>query len=139
MDSFSGVKAALLIGNQIIAIQRDVKPRLCFSGMWDLSGGGREGDETSFATAAREIREELGITLYEQNVQWVKSYPSLKDPQQTSYFIVITITNSDIDSIQFGGEGIGWRLYTIRGFMKSDEIIPGLKHRLGDYLTIGQM
>lgn len=136
MDDFSGVKVALILGNQLIAIQRDNKPGLAYAGMWDLPGGGRDAGETPFATVAREVQEELGITLREQSVRWLKAYPALKDPQQISYFMVVTITDSDVAAIQFGNEGIGWRLVSLNTFMADGDVIEPLKQHLNNYLAI---
>ena len=43
---FHGVKAALLFGDKILVYKRDDKPGLRFANLWDMPGGGREGDET---------------------------------------------------------------------------------------------
>ncbi len=50
MEDFIGVKAALLLDDKIIVIQRDNKPGLPFANLWDLPGGAREAaDETLLA------------------------------------------------------------------------------------------
>ena len=47
MTDFIGVKIALLTNaDRLLVIQRDNKSGLQFAGLWDLPGGGREGQET---------------------------------------------------------------------------------------------
>jgi len=52
---------ALFLGDRLVTLLRDDKPGLAWAGMWDLPGGGREGDEGPLACACRETREEVGI------------------------------------------------------------------------------
>ena len=136
MVDFSGVKAALLLHNKILTIQRDNKPGLHYAGLWDLPGGGREGHETPFACVAREIQEELGIALAESKVLWQRSYPALKNPKQLSYFMVIAITEHDISTVTFGDEGLGWKFIDIYEFLSCDNVIAPLKQRLLNYVKI---
>ena len=134
MVDFSGVKAALLLHNKILTIQRDNKPGLQYAGLWDLPGGGREDHETPFACVAREVQEELGIALAENKVLWQRSYPALKNPKQMSYFMVITVTEHDINTVFFGDEGLGWKLLDIHEFLSNDDVVAPLKQRLLDYV-----
>ncbi len=137
MIVFTGVKAALLLGNEVVIIQRDNKPGLPFAGLWDLPGGGREGDESPFECAAREVQEELCIHLNEDNVLWQKPYPSLQNPSQTVYFMVIKVTDTDISSIVLGDEGQGWKRIALDDFVKSSVVVAPLKRRLQDYVASG--
>ncbi|HEU4966124.1 MAG TPA: NUDIX hydrolase [Candidatus Saccharimonadales bacterium] len=129
--AFNGVKVALIKGDDILVIQRDNKPGLQYAGMWDLPGGGREGDETSFHCAAREIHEELGIALRPRAVQAQKAYP-VRASGHAAYFMVATITDEDIDHIVFGDEGQGWKMMPIEDFMASPNVVGVLKTRLQD-------
>ena len=61
--SFVGCKLALIHGAHILTYLRDDKPGLHWANMWDLPGGGREGDETPEACVLRELHEEFGLTL----------------------------------------------------------------------------
>jgi len=136
MNDFSGVKAALLLdNNQLLIIQRDDKPGLRWAGLWDFAGGAREGNETPFECLAREVKEELDIEIKEQNIVWQKTHPAMHDPSLTAYFMVIKITQKDIDSIRFGDEGQGWKLISIDDFMNSHDVVEPLKGRLQDYLA----
>ena len=56
---------------------RDDKENIPWPNMWELPGGGREGDESPFECVAREVFEELGIHLTEDNLLGSKVYPSM--------------------------------------------------------------
>ena len=134
MIDFIGVKIALLVRNKLIVIQRDNKPGLRYAGLWDFPGGGREDDETPFACVAREVSEELGLQLKKDDIIWQKTYPAIYDPSLTAYFMVAKLTASDIDAIKFGNEGQGWKLISVKKFMKAEDVVEQLKGRLQDYL-----
>ena len=136
MIDFTGVKAALVLNdNQLLIIQRDNKPGLSWAGLWDFPGGAREGKEDPFECLAREVKEELDINISEQAVVWQKTHPAMHDPSLTAYFMVIRITQADIDSIKFGDEGQGWKLISVDDFMNSQDVVEPLKGRLHDYLA----
>lgn len=135
---FTGVKVVLLCDDQIIAIQRDEKPGLRFSGMWDLPGGGREGNETPFETAQREVFEELNLTISEDAAFYQKEYPAMVEEQEIAYFLAAHVTDDQIAAIIFGDEGQGWKLTTIDDFIQDKTIVPFLRGRLQDFLEYHQ-
>ncbi len=102
---FSGFKVALFFGEQLVVIQRDVKPGLPFAGLWDFPGGGRENEESILTCAIREIHEELGILLTPQHFIWQKQFNSELIPTDFSYFLVAHIDALLLASIHFGKEG----------------------------------
>lgn len=134
MIDFDGVKIALLIGDDILVIQRDDKPGLRFAGMWDLPGGAREHNETPFECVNREVAEELGIHIQESSLLWQKTYPAMHDAHLKVYFMVADINEYDMASIIFGDEGQGWKVMPVKGFMSDKQVIAPLKDRLQTYL-----
>ncbi|PWJ74565.1 UNVERIFIED_ORG: hypothetical protein C7430_11587 [Pantoea agglomerans] len=52
--NFSGCKLALLYNYQVLVIRRDNDPSILFSGMLDVTGGTREGNESPSECAFRE-------------------------------------------------------------------------------------
>ena len=74
---FTGCKITLFCGEELLTILRDDKKNIPWPNMWELPGGGREGDESPFECAAREVYEELGIHLNEDCLLWSKVYPSM--------------------------------------------------------------
>ena len=131
---FTGVKAALLVEQSILVILRDNKPDIPWPNTWELPGGGREGDESPFECAAREVYEELGIHLTEDCLLWSKVYPSMLFEGKESVFLVGKLAQEQFDSIVFGNEGQGYKLMSIEEFLGSDKVVPQLQDRVRDYM-----
>lgn len=134
MKEFDGVKIAMFLNDKLVMIQRDNKPGLRFAGMWDFPGGGREGNETPFECARREIKEELAVNLLESSIVWQKDFPAMHDPTLTAYFLVAKIREEDIKDAELGIEGQGWALVDMKEFFSRDDVVPHLKGRLQAYL-----
>ena len=134
ISDFTGCKIALLCDGQILTILRDDKPTIPWPDMWELPGGGREGEETPFEYVQREVFEELGLKLEEADILWVKAYQGILDPDKTSIFMVGTITQEEFASIVFGDEGQGYKLVRLEEFLASDRVVPQLQERVRDYL-----
>ena len=58
ISDFTGCKIALFCGDSLLTILRDDKASIPWPNMWELPGGGREGDESPFECVAREVYEE---------------------------------------------------------------------------------
>ena len=131
---FQGCKIALICDGQILTILRDDKPTIPWPNLWELPGGGREGDESPFECVAREVYEELGIHLTEDCLLWSKVYPSMLYEGRQSVFMVGQLSQDQFDSITFGDEGQGYKLMNIEEFLTSSQVVPQLQGRLRDYL-----
>lgn len=134
ISDFTGCKIALFCEDRILTILRDDKPSIPWPNMWELPGGGREGDESPFECAAREVYEELEIHLTEDCLLWSKVYPSMLFEGKESVFLVGKLTQEQFDSIVFGDEGQSYKLMSIDEFFGSDMVVPQLQARLRDYL-----
>lgn len=133
---FSGCKIALLCDGRLLTILRDDFPTIPWPNMWELPGGGREGEETPFECVQREVFEELGLKLEEADIVWVKEYPGMLDPDKTSIFMVGTITQEDFASIAFGDEGQAYQMMDVSQFLSDEKVISQLQDRLSDYLEV---
>jgi len=133
---FSGCKIALLRDDKLLTILRDDKVSIPYPNMWELPGGGREGEETPFECVQREVFEELGLKLEEADIVWVKEYQGMLDPDKTSIFMVGTITQEDFASIVFGDEGQAYQMMNVSQFLSDEKVIPQLQSRLRDYLEV---
>ena len=131
---FTGCKIALICGDRILTILRDNKENIPWPNTWELPGGGREGDETPFECAAREVYEELKIQLSKDDIVWSWIYPSMLDENKNSVFLVGKLTQEQFDNITFGDEGQGFKLMSIEEFLNSKQAVPQLQGRLRDYL-----
>ena len=131
---FTGCKIALICDGQILTLLRDDKPTIPWPNLWELPGGGREGYETPFECAAREVYEELKIQLSKDDIVWSRIYPSMLDENKNSVFLVGKLTQEQFDSIVFGDEGQAYKLMNIEEFLTSSQVVPQLQGRLRDYL-----
>ena len=134
LTDFQGCKIALFCGDRILTILRDDKTTIPWPNMWELPGGGREGDESPFECAAREVYEELGIKLTEDCLLWSKVYPSMLFEEKESVFLVGKLRQEQFDKIVFGDEGQGYRLMSVEEFLGPDKVVPQLQGRVRDYL-----
>ena len=131
---FTGCKIALICDGRILTILRDDKENIPWPNMWELPGGGREGDESPFECAAREVYEELSIQLSKEDIVWSWIYPSMLDENKNSVFLVGKLTQEQFDSIVFGDEGQAYKLMSIEEFLTSSQVVPQLQGRLRDYV-----
>ena len=131
---FTGCKIALFCGDKILTILRDDKPTIPWPNLWELPGGGREGNETPFECVAREVYEELSIQLSKDDIIWSWIYPSMLDENKKSVLLVGQLTQEQFDSIVFGDEGQGYKLVSLEEFLTSDQVVPQLQERVRDYL-----
>ena len=135
ISDFTGSKIALICGDKVLTILRDDKDDIPCPNMWELPGGGREGDESPFECAAREVHEELGIHLTEDCLIWAKVYPSMLFADKQSVFLVGKLTQDQFDSIVFGDEGQGYQLMNVEEFLSSSQVVPQLQDRVRDYFN----
>ena len=133
---FSGCKIALLCDDRLLTILRDDKASIPYPNMWELPGGGREGEETPFECVQREVFEELSLKLEEAAIVWAKEYKGMLDPDKTSIFMVGIITQEDFASIAFGDEGQAYQLMDVSQFLSDNKVILQLQDRLRDYLEM---
>ena len=136
LSDFTGCKIVLLCDDKLLTILRDDISTIPWPNMWELPGGGREGEETPFECVQREVFEELGLKLEKADILWAKDYQGMLDPDKTSIFMVGSITQEDFASIAFGDEGQAYQLMDVSQFLADDKVIPQLQSRLRDYLEV---
>lgn len=136
LSDFTGCKIALLSDDKLLTILRDDISTIPWPNMWELPGGGREGEETPFECVRREVFEELGLKLEEASIVWAKEYQGMLVPDETSIFMVGTITQEDFASIAFGDEGQAYQMMDVSQFLSDEKVVPQLKDRLSDYLEV---
>ena len=133
---FSGCKIALLCDDKLLTILRDDITTSPWPKMWELPGGGREGEETPFECVQREVFEELGLKLEKADILWAKDYQGMLDPDKTSIFMVGTITQEEFAGIVFGDEGQAYQMMDVSQFLSDEKVVPQLQDRLRDYLEV---
>jgi 8-oxo-dGTP diphosphatase len=131
---FSGAKIALLCNGQLLTYLRDDKPGIPWPGMWDLPGGGREGDETPLQTAARETLEEFSLTLDPGWVVSTRVYPGQGMNGLDTWFLVAQVPAGTFEHIVFGDEGQRWEVMSVNAFLEMDGAVVHLQQRLREFL-----
>ena len=135
-QEFSGCKIALICDDKLLTILRDDISTIPWPNMWELPGGGREGEETPFECVQREVFEELGLKLEETAIVWAKEYQGMLVPDETSIFMVGTITQEDFASIVFDDEDQAYQIMEMSRLLSDKKVIPQLQDRLIDYLEV---
>ncbi|MCD5971388.1 MULTISPECIES: NUDIX hydrolase [Pseudomonas] len=132
---FSGAKIALLCEGLILSYLRDDKTSIPWPGLWDLPGGGREGEETPLACALRETEEEFGLTIAPEHIVWTRVYPGQGLGGLDTWFFVAQVPSGTFTNIRFGNEGQRWAVTTIEAFLANNVAITHFQHRLREYLS----
>lgn len=127
---FVGCKAALICGDALLTYLRDDKPGLPWPAMWDLPGGGREGNETPEDCLLRELHEEFGLLLPPERLIWRRVWPSMMDGARPSVFFAGRITTAEIEAIRFGDEGQYWQMMAVADYLGHARAIPELQRRV---------
>ena len=130
---FCGAKIALLHGERVLVYERDDYAHIQYPGFIDLPGGGREGDETPYDCVTREVMEEFGIKIAQNNILWGSQYPNLLNNGKPVVFFVGNISPEQIAKIEFGDEGHSWRMMGLDEFFSNPNVIPAFVQRLNDY------
>ncbi|MFM7335812.1 MAG: NUDIX hydrolase [Tabrizicola sp.] len=128
---FVGAKAALFCEGRVLTCLRDEKPGLRWPGLWDLPGGGREGDEGPEDCLLRELWEEFGLRLAPDRLVWRRVFPSMVDAGRKAVFFGGCLAREEIARIRFGDEGQGWELMPIDGFLGHPKAVPEMQRRAG--------
>lgn len=127
---FDGAKVAILRRAQVLTLLRDDTPSIPFPNMWDLPGGGREHSETPFETVAREVFEELSLSIAPEHIIHHRDYNSCSNPAVKVHFFVARWDDLTDDSIVLGDEGQAWKWTPIAEFITNENAIPSLRDRL---------
>lgn len=131
---FNGARGIVFLEGMMLVYRRDNKTTsspLCI----DLPGGGRERDESPFDTFKREVEEEFGINIEENEIEFSCTIPSIMEPNKKSYFIVARTLRFKPEDIIFGNEGTEWMLMTPEEFIKRPDGIERLQKRVEKYLA----
>lgn len=130
-NDFEGAKIAILREGTVLTLLRDDQPDIAFPNHWDLPGGGREGDETPIQTVARELFEELSVTLDPTKIIYrAKERKSSAQPDVAVHFFVARWDDLPDSSIFLGDEGQRWCWMPVSEFLSRKDSIELIRARL---------
>lgn len=132
--NFHGTKGMVYIEDRILVFRRD-KNTNRFPLQVDLPGGGREGNESPFENFKRELEEEFGLKITEQDVIYAKKYPSIADPNISAYFFVIKNEHLKEKDVIFGSEGLYFQLLTPEEFLNLPDGVQRQQKKVLDYIN----
>lgn len=135
-SEFDGAKIAILRGDDVLTLLRDDRPDIPFPNEWDLPGGGREGDETPVQTVARELFEELSVTLDPSKIIYHSADKAASNPELLVHFFVARWDDLGDDAIVLGDEGQHWRWMPVSGFVSRKDAVISLRERLSRAITL---
>lgn len=128
---FTGAKAALFCGPAVLVYLRDETPGLRWPGLWDLPGGGREGDEGPETCLLRELEEEFGLRLGPERLVWRRVFPSMVEAGRSSVFFGGWLSPGEVGRVRFGDEGQGWEMMPVSAFLGHSAAVPEMQRRAG--------
>jgi 8-oxo-dGTP diphosphatase len=128
---FVGAKAAFFCGSSVLTYLRDDRPGLGWAGLWDLPGGGREGDESPEDCLLRELDEEFGLRLSPERLIWRGVFPSIVEAARRSVFFGGWVRLEEVALIRFGDEGQRWELMPVATSLGHEKAIPEMQRRVG--------
>jgi len=134
-STFGGAKIALICNDKLLVYRRDDKPGIPHPNMWDLPGGGREGEESPVDCAMRETYEEFGIIIPRERVEWQRRYVSREDSGVIGWFLAAKLAEDEIAEIRFGDEGQHWAVMEVVAFLGCSDAVTHLQYRLSDYIA----
>ncbi len=129
MADFDGAKLALLAEGRILTMLRDDIPTIPFPGLWDLPGGGREGQETPEHTVLRETLEETGLAVPETALIWKQTFPGLLPGQGPTWFFAARVGPEWIGREALGDEGQALIWMPLPEYLGHPKAIAGLVAR----------
>ncbi len=132
---FYGAKVCLFIGDKLLVILRDDDPTIVWPAYWDFPGGGREGQETPFETAARETMEEVGLELSISDIVDGAAFPSETILGLMNHFFLARLPVSAANKISLGDEGQKWAFMTPQDYAAHPKRIPHFAERMAQMLA----
>ncbi len=130
----TGVKGLVIIGDQVLLYRRDDKTNLEPLKI-DVPGGGAEGKESPFEVFKREVSEEFGIKLNEENMTYAKRYAGTIHKDKFVYFVVAKLPPEAQKDIIFGDEGLEYMLMPLNEYLGRKDAWAMFQERAADYMA----
>lgn len=125
---FVGAKIVLLLGRSMVSLQRDERSDIPWPGLWDLPGGGRDGDESAETCVIRETFEEVGVLLRPEHLIWRKFYVT----PRPAWCFAARLDASIETQLRLGSEGQRVELFDPAEWVMRDDVVPHFRIRVSD-------
>ncbi len=129
---FDGAKVILFVGSRLVVLRRDATPVIAWPGRLDLPGGGREAGETPFACVAREVHEEVGLSLTPRRVIAARR---CRRPFGWVWIFVARLPSGAAQDLRLGHEGQACFLSAPAALARASDAVPHLARHVGEYLA----
>jgi mutator protein MutT len=113
--------------NQFLLFKRDMSGS--HAGMYGFVGGTAEKNETPTETLIREVKEEIGMDIY--NVNFLKRYNHKGKIMNMFYMVDNDFNDQDI---RLSDEHTGWKYFTYYELTQNREVIPTTISIVNDFL-----
>lgn len=134
-----GSKGLVFIGDALLVYRRDGNTTNHPHEL-DLPGGApidedKPEAETPFETFRREVKEEFGLNIGEDQIVYSRRYESRMRPGRFAHFPVVRLAAEQAQKIKLGDEGEEFMLITPDDFIRRDDVAwPILQSRATDYI-----
>lgn len=135
MIEITGTSVCLLYRDSVVSILRDNIPTIQYPNHWDFPGGQVERYENAVDAGLREVYEETGLVIDQQNIIWDKDY-EFEYRSGAAKFLVARLVVRNV--LQLGNEGQAVRLMTIEEFFEIPNVVPAQQQRLGEFLLANE-
>ena len=126
----TAAKGLVYIGEKILVYRRDNKTTTHPLEI-DLPGGGIKDMETPFQAFQREVKEEFGLYIIEENITYVRRYT---ESDKSTYFVVAKLPIEVGSDITFGNEGKEYNTITLEDYLNCKDAWILFQERTKDYL-----
>jgi ADP-ribose pyrophosphatase YjhB (NUDIX family) len=99
------------------------------AGMYGFVGGTAEKNETPTETLIREVKEEIGMDIY--NINFLKRYNNRGKIMNLFYMVDNDFNEQDI---RLSEEHTGWKYFTYYELTQNREVIPTTIDIVNDFL-----
>lgn len=113
--------------NHFLLFKRDAHGS--HAGMYGFAGGTAEKNETPTETLIREVKEEIGMDIY--NINFLKRYNDRGKIMNLFYIVDNDFNEQDI---RLSDEHTGWKYFTYYELTQSKDVIPTTISIVNDFL-----
>jgi len=132
-----GASVALIVetelGGCVLAVQRTDNPDIPYPGCWEFPGGGAEAGESPEDCARRELYEETGLRVREDQFVWRALYRSALRPDSCNAFFVAEATLEEVAPLRLSDEAQAGGLMPFAELCAKPAVVPAHVSNFQDF------